>query len=61
MIKNTFNYESPEVKVMEIIAEGVLCESGETTGTGSFEMYDEINCVCSKVNFPHFRLEKGTT
>lgn len=43
MIKNTFNYESPEVKVMEIIAEGVLCESGETTGTGSFEMYDEIN------------------
>lgn len=41
MIKNTFNYESPEVKVMEIIAEGVLCESNEAAGYGSFEMYDK--------------------
>lgn len=41
MIKNT-NYESPEVKVMEILAEGVLCSSGEGAGIGSFEDYDEI-------------------
>lgn len=40
MIKNTFNYESPEVKVMEIIAEGVLCESG-LEGSGSFNPYGE--------------------
>ena len=41
MIKNT-NYESPEAKVMEILAEGVLCSSGEAAGNGSFEQYDEI-------------------
>jgi hypothetical protein len=42
MIKNT-NYESPETKVMEIMAEGVLCQSGVPGyGNGSFEDYDEI-------------------
>lgn len=43
MIKNTFNYESPEVKVTEIMAEGVLCQSGEAGGAGSFELYEEID------------------
>ncbi len=37
MIKNT-NYESPETKVMEIMAEGVLCQSGVG---GGFNPYDE--------------------
>ena len=42
MIKNT-NYESPETKVMEIMAEGVLCQSGVPGyGNCSFEDYDEI-------------------
>ena len=42
MIKNT-NYESPETKVMEIMAEGVTCQSGAPGyGNGSFEDYDEI-------------------
>lgn len=40
MIRNTFNYESPEVTVTEIVAEGVLCQSG-LEGTGSFNPYDE--------------------
>lgn len=39
MIKNT-NYESPEAKVMEILAEGVLCQS-DLGGSGSFNPYDE--------------------
>lgn len=42
MIRNTFNYESPEVTVTEIVAEGVLCQSGEGAGVGSFEDYGEI-------------------
>ena len=42
MIKNT-NYESPETKVMEVMAEGVLGQSGVPGyGNGSFEDYDEI-------------------
>lgn len=44
MIRNTFNYESPEVTVTEIVAEGVLCASQEAGGFGSFEDYgDDIN------------------
>lgn len=42
MIKHTFNYESPEVKVMEIVAEGVLCASGEAGGIGNFSDYEEL-------------------
>lgn len=41
MSKNT-NYESPEVKIMEIISEGILCTSIPGYGDGSFEDYDEI-------------------
>lgn len=41
MIKNTFNYESPEVIVTEIMAEGVLCASVPGYGNGSFEQYEE--------------------
>lgn len=41
MIRNT-NYESPEVKVMEIFAEGVLCQSEVPGyGDGSFNDYDD--------------------
>ena len=29
MNKNVFNYEAPEVKVVELYAEGVLCASGQ--------------------------------
>lgn len=43
MIKNTFNYESPEVTVTEIVAEGVLCASVPGYGDGSFNDYDEID------------------
>lgn len=30
-------YETPEVEVMELVSEGVLCASG------AFEDYDELN------------------
>ena len=40
MIRNTFNYESPEVTVTEIVAEGVLCAS--TVGSDlSVEKWEE--------------------
>ena len=29
MNKNVFNFEAPEVKVVELYAEGVLCASGQ--------------------------------
>lgn len=32
MNKNVFNYEAPEVKVVELYAEGVLCASGQLEG-----------------------------
>ena len=37
------NYETPITEVMEIQAEGVLCESIPGFGEGSFEDYDDIN------------------
>ena len=32
-------YETPQVEVMELVSEGVLCASG--AGTGSFNDYDD--------------------
>ena len=34
MNTNVFNYEAPEVKVVELYAEGVLCASGQLEGWG---------------------------
>ena len=36
MNKNVLNYEAPEVKVVELYAEGVLCASGQF-----FEKWEE--------------------
>ena len=40
MNNNVFNYEAPEVKVVELYAEGVLCSSltdGRSGNFGDFE------------------------
>lgn len=43
MLKAIFNYESPEVKVTEILTEGVLCSSGiPGSGSGDINDYDDI-------------------
>ena len=34
-------YETPEVEVLELVSEGVLCASG--AGTGMFKDYDELD------------------
>lgn len=36
-------YETPEVEVLELVSEGVLCASGEGAGNGIFKDYDEID------------------
>ena len=44
MIKKQLIYESPEVKVTEVLAEGVLCMSGkslEDWGEGAKVTWDE--------------------
>ena len=40
MNKNVFNYEAPEVKVVELYAEGVLCSSLTEGGKGNFGYFD---------------------
>lgn len=42
MKTTTLTYDSPEVRVVEIKAEGILCASGEGQLSGNgFEMYEE--------------------
>lgn len=38
-------YSAPRVKVMDVLLEGVLCQSGETGGTGLVEEWDEESFV----------------
>lgn len=38
-------YSAPRVEVMDVLLEGVLCQSGETGGTGLVEEWDEESFV----------------